>query len=74
MGNLKVTYLQDHTPFNELNVPRCHFKHNWLDKKYKFPFELKFNRTYYKYDADKLIAFRILAYTIDDSTDKTSLI
>lgn len=77
MGYLKVTYLQDHKPFNELNVPNCHYKHNWLTKKYKFPFELEFNRTYYKYDGEKLIAFRILAYTINDNTthnDKSSLI
>ena len=68
MGYLKVTYLQDHTPFDELNVPRCHYRHNWLPKKYKFPFNLEFNRTYYKYDGEKLIAFRILAYTIDENT------
>lgn len=77
MEYLKVTYLQDHTPFDELNVPRCHYKHNMLTKNYKFPFELEFNRTYYKYDGEKLIAFRILAYTIDEKTfhdDKSSLI
>lgn len=77
MTNYKVTYLQDHTPFDELNVPRCHYKHNWLTRNYKFPFELEFNRTYYKHDGEKLTAFRILAYTIDENTghnDKPSLI
>ena len=77
MGYLKVTYSQDHKPFDELGVPRCHYKHNWLTKNYKFPFDLEFNRTYYKHDGEKLIAFRILAYTIDDNTshnDKPSLI
>lgn len=77
MGYLKVTYSQDHKPFNELGVPRCHHKNHWLSREYKFPFDLEFNKTYYKYDGEKLIAFRILAYTINDNTSyncKTSLI
>jgi hypothetical protein len=69
MANYKVTYLQDHTPFDELNVPRCKYKHNWLNMGYQFPFGLKFNKTYYKYDGSNLTAFRILAYTICDETN-----
>lgn len=72
MTNYKVTYLQDHTPFDELNVPRCKYKHNWLSVKYKFPFGLKLNKTHYKYDGSNLTAFRILAYTICDETNSIS--
>lgn len=68
MGYLKVTYSQDHKPFDVLGVPRCHYKHNWLSKNYKFPFQLEFNRTYYKRNETNLTAFRILAYTIDDNS------
>lgn len=62
-----VIFTQNHNHFNELNVPRFNYKHNWLSKYYKFPFGLKFNKTYYKHDGEKLIAFRILAYTICDN-------
>ena len=67
-----VIFTQNHTHFNELNVPRCKYKHNWLNKCYKFPFGLKFNKTYYKHDGEKLVAFRILAYTICDSKISTT--
>lgn len=61
-----VIFTQNHNHFNELEVPCFKFKHNWISKYYKFPFGLKFNKTYYKHDGEKLVAFRILAYTICD--------
>lgn len=61
-----VIFTQNHNHFNELDVPCFKYKHNWISKYYKFPFGLKFNKTYYKHDGEKLVAFRILAYTICD--------
>ena len=61
-----VTFTQNNDYYNELNVPRFNYKHSWISKYYKFPFGLKFNKTYYKHDGEKLVAFRILAYTICD--------
>lgn len=66
MEQLKVTFTQNQTPYNELNVPTFNYKHSWFSKRYKFPFGLKFNQTYYKYENGGLVAFRILAYTICD--------
>ena len=63
-----VIFTQNYNLYNELNVPHFKFKHNWFSKYYKFPFGLKFNKTYYKHDGEKLVAFRILAYTICDNT------
>lgn len=62
-----VIFTQNNNYYNELNVPRFEYKHNWISKYYKFPFGLKFNKTYYKHDGEKLVAFRILAYTICDN-------
>lgn len=61
-----VTFTQNPIHYKELNIPRFKYKHNWIDKHYKFPFGLKFNKTYYKHDGEKLVAFRILAYTFCD--------
>jgi hypothetical protein len=61
-----VIFTQDINYYNELNVPHFNYKHSWISKYYKFPFGLKFNKTYYKHDGKKLVAFRILAYTICD--------
>lgn len=61
-----VIFTQNHNHFNELGVPCFKYKHNWISKYYKFPFGLTFNKTYYKHDGEKLVAFRILAYTICD--------
>lgn len=63
-----VIFTQNHKYYDELDVPRFRYKHNWFVKYYKFPFDLKFNKTYYKHDGEKLVAFRILAYTICDVT------
>ena len=62
-----VIFTQNPNHYKELNIPRLMYKHNWLSKLYKFPFGLKFNKTYYKHDGEKLVAFRILAYTICDN-------
>ena len=61
-----VIFTQNHNHFDELEVPHFVYKHNWIIKFYKFPFGLKFNKVYYKRDGKKLVAFRILAYTICD--------
>ncbi len=66
MLHYPIKFTQDLAPYKELNVPHFHYKHNWLNNAYYFPFALKFNHTYYKYDNGTLVAFRILAYTIDD--------
>lgn len=63
-----VIFTQNNNYYKELNVPCFKYKHNWLSKFYKFPFGLKFNKTYYKHDGEKLVAFRILAYTICDNS------
>jgi hypothetical protein len=65
-----VTFTQNPNYYKDLNVPYFNYKHNWIDKFYKFPFGLKFNRTYYKHDGEKLVAFRILAYTFCDDRGK----
>lgn len=62
----KVIFTQNHKQYDNLSVPHFDFKHNWISRYYKFPFGLKFNKTYYKHDDGKLVAFRILAYTICD--------
>lgn len=63
-----VIFTQNNNYYKELNVPCFNYKHNWLSKFYKFPFGLKFNKTYYKHDGEKLVAFRILAYTFCDNS------
>lgn len=63
-----VIFTQNNNYYKELNVPCFKYKHNWLSKFYKFPFGLKFNKTYYKHDGEKLVAFRILAYTFCDNS------
>lgn len=67
MAKLKITFTQNFTPYNELNVPKTHYKHRWFSGKYLFPYGLQFNKTYYKWENGGLIAFRILAYTFNDN-------
>ena len=72
---MKVLFTQNQSIFNQLNVPTFRYCHQWFKHSYHFPFSLEFNRTYYKYIGNKLSAFRILAYTIDDeNSDKGNLI
>jgi hypothetical protein len=64
---INITFTQNNEIFNKFNVPHTRCCHQWFNLKQKFPFNIEFEKTYYKYDGKGLVAFRILGYTIDDS-------
>lgn len=64
---INITFTQSNEIFNKFNVPYNRYCHQWFDNGLKFPFNMEFEKTYYKHNGNGLIAFRILAYTIDDS-------
>lgn len=64
---MKVQITQTPIQFINLNVPNFKYKHNGFSSKIEFPMMINFNKTYYKYINGKLIAFRILAYTLNDT-------
>ena len=69
---MKVIFTQDQKAFNELKVPYFNYKHGWFSSQYKFPFDMEFNHTYYKWENGGLTAFRILAYTFNDDDCKST--
>lgn len=58
--NIQLT--QSTEIFHKHNVPTCNLTS--ITDVLKFPSRLCFGTTYYKYDNNKLIAFRILAYAV----------
>lgn len=64
---VNITFTQSSEIFNKFNVPFTRYCHKWFNLKPYFPFNLEFEKTYYKHNGNVLIAFRILGYTIDDS-------
>ena len=69
---MKVQITQDISQFINLNVPAFKYQHNEFSSKKEFPMMIKFNKTYYKYIDEKLTAFRILAYTINDKYNNSN--
>ena len=64
---VNVTFTQSREIFDKFNVPRFKYCQRYFSKHFFFPFGLEFERTYYKRSESGLVAFRVLAYTIDDS-------
>ena len=64
---VNVVFTQSREIFDKFNVPKFHYCQSYICKNFLFPFGLEFERTYYKRNNDGLTAFRILAYTINDS-------
>lgn len=62
---MKTTITQTLSHFGNFSIPKCSF--NYILSSVKFPSEIEFNQTYYKYENDKLIAFRVLAYAAINS-------
>lgn len=57
---MKTTFTQSTKFFESISAPKVHTDH--IGDGIQFPRNLKFNRTYYKYEENKLVAFRVLAY------------
>ncbi len=57
---MKTTFTQSTNFFESISAPKVHADH--ICDGIQFPRNLKFNRTYYKYEENKLVAFRVLAY------------
>jgi hypothetical protein len=60
---MEVKFLSSESEFVRLGTPK--FNSNHIGD-LRFPSHLKFNKTYYKLLSNKLIAFRVLAISIDD--------
>lgn len=69
--NLNISFTQSQEVFNKVNTPEFSSCHSWFKLDIYFPFNLEFEKTYYKHNGNGLTAFRVLAYTIDD-TDTNS--
>lgn len=69
-GNVFIT--MDKSVFEKLNVPSfSHVRINLNRGGFIFiPTQLELNRTYYKFENNKLKAFKVLAYAIDDRETK----
>lgn len=65
--NLNISFTQSSKVFNQFNTPTFKYVHQWFNRTILFPFKLEFEKTYYKYNGKGLTAFRVLAYTIDDT-------
>ena len=65
--NLNISFTQSQEVFNKVNTPKFSHCHSWFNLKIDFPFNLEFEKTYYKHNGNGLTAFRVLAYTIDDT-------
>lgn len=66
MRGLGIKFTQNDEVFKKLNVPQFTHCQRWFSKEILFPFNLGFEKTYYKHNGNGLTAFRILALTIDD--------
>ena len=64
---VNITFTQSSEVFDKFNVPYTKYCHKWFGLNIDFPFKLEFEKTYYKHNGNGLIAFRILAYTLNDS-------
>ena len=59
---MKIELTHSAELFDKLQVPTCELE--YIIDNFDFPRHLEFNRTYYKFDENKLIAFRVLAYAV----------
>lgn len=59
--NTTITFTQDHSMFVDWAVPFCGKRSTFA---FSLPIDLEYNKTYYKYDNDKITAFRILAWAV----------
>lgn len=59
---MKTTFTQSTKFFESISAPKIGIKNEFITDSQKFPTKLEFNRTYYMYEDNKLIAFRVLAY------------
>jgi hypothetical protein len=66
--NNNVFITMDKSVFEKLNVPSFSYVRIDLDTRsgISIPTKLELNRTYYKFEDNKLKAFKVLAYAIDD--------
>lgn len=62
MKNVNLTY--SFTEFEKINAPTYNSRHIGL---MEYPSFLQFNKTYYRFDIDKLTAFRVLAIAFERS-------
>ena len=70
---VNVIFTQSTEIFNKFKVPNFKYCHQWLNHDNLFPMGLEFEKTYYKRNENGLSAFRILAYTLNDSTHPYTL-
>lgn len=73
---MKTTITQFEDFFESISTPEVGYKNEYITDSQKFPTKLEFNRTYYKYEGGKLVAFRVLAYAytqVGSSFDKYGL-
>ena len=66
---VNVTFTQSNEIFNKFDVPRFKYCHQWFGNNNRFPMGLEFEKTYYKRTENGLMAFRILAYTLCDTSN-----
>lgn len=59
---MKTTITQFEDFFESISAPEVGCTDEYITDSQKFPTKLEFNRTYYKYEGGKLVAFRVLAY------------
>lgn len=56
--------------FTNINCPKRKYNPTWICHSLLIPTNIEFNKTYYRYDNDNLIAFRILAMSIGEVNNK----
>ena len=59
---MNTNLVQSLSVFDSINTPSCFY--DSIGMSFQMPSNLKFNKTYYKYENGKLVAFRILAYAV----------
>lgn len=59
---MNTNLTQSLSVFTSVNAPTC--RYDYLKSSFQMPSNLKFNKTYYKYENGRLIAFRVLAYAV----------
>lgn len=52
--------------FTNISCPMRNYNLTWIGSKAQIPTNIEFNKTYYRYDNNNLIAFRILAIAIGE--------